>query len=251
MPYGGPESSQLLTALYDFSPLQPSLSNVLPETYYPHTGRRLPTIQTASPNKGVPSPTSTQSRPALFPLAKGYTHANITASSSSSTTESISELTSSSSRDSLPATHPRSGDITSPGQARNYKRGKPGRPGSRWTKGGGSSEDTGSERKRPTAQPSRAARTVSEHAQPNSRPHQPYIATQEAASSQGQLMATTFGSPSGDSRRGVASPRPKGRGMTAPSLSCASVPCLTMPRRSQKHFLSQCHHLWALSVRKQ
>jgi hypothetical protein len=27
-------------------------------------------------------------------------------------------------------------------------------------------------------------------------------------------MATTFGGPSGDSRRGVVSPRPKGRGMT-------------------------------------
>ncbi|CAN9471035.1 unnamed protein product [Alternaria alternata] len=101
---GGPGHVQepSASALYDLSPLMGSLSNVLAGTSH-HTGNRLPIIQPASPpNKGAPHASPTNNRPAVYSAAKAHAHATAIASSGSSATESISELTSSSSRDSLP-----------------------------------------------------------------------------------------------------------------------------------------------------
>lgn len=179
--HGGPR-------LQDYQYLHKSLSNTRPGPSHQDDGARLPTIQPATPNKGAPSQTTTS------------THANVTASSGSSTTESLSGLTSHSSRDSLPAAQARRLDTTPPKQARNHRFNKDSKPKTRWSRGRASSDDTGSQTSSP---------------QPTHRQRQPHhhLASRNPAVVQGRLMATTFGSPSGDSRRGVASPRPKGRGM--------------------------------------
>jgi PAB-dependent poly(A)-specific ribonuclease subunit 3 len=184
-----------------------SLSNAPAETR-PHASKAppLPTIEFAPPNKGAPPSSHAHTTVALLPAAP--THANATASSGSSATESLSELTSHSSRDSLPTAPSRGADTTPQKHARSNRRTQPSKSAARWSRGGTFSDDTGSDRKPPTSQP----------LEPDSppRPYQhrrPHLATNNPAVIQGKLMATTFGSPSGDSRRGVASPRPKGRGM--------------------------------------
>jgi hypothetical protein len=200
---------------YDYAPRMDSLSNVLAGTSTPHHhhnshGARLPTIQPAPPNKGAPHaspPPPLPSRPPFFPAARGHAHAAAIASAGSSTTESQSDLTSSSSRDSLPNPHGRPGPPTTPQKpARNNRRKQSNKANPRWSRGRASSDDTGSDRKPPTSQPSEPTVTSSPHAQPS-------IATNPAPTSQPRSMATAFGGPSGDSRRGVVSPRPKGRGM--------------------------------------
>jgi PAB-dependent poly(A)-specific ribonuclease subunit 3 len=244
---GGPGLVQEPFTLYNFSSMRCSLSNALPETRRCQDQEpTLPTIQPASPNKGALSSlhTSTADRPAFSPPPVVYTHANATASSGSSTTESVSELTSQSSRDSLPAAQTRSAGTTPQKLARNNRRPQASKPKARWSRGGASSDDTGPDRKPPTSQP--LDTTPPQRTYPHRQPH---LATNNPAVIQGRLMATTFGSPSGDSRRGVASPRPKGRGMDL--LSISSWHALMGHRRSEEHFLPQCHNLRTLSVREQ
>jgi PAB-dependent poly(A)-specific ribonuclease subunit 3 len=246
MSFGGPARHFWEpSALNDYSPMG-SLSNVLAGKTSP-----VPTIQPGSaPNKGAhaaPAP----NRPAFFPLPKGPPQANAIASSGSSTTESLSELTSSSSRDSLPAFHGRSGPTTPQKPASSTRRKKSNKANARWSRGEGSSDDTGAARKPPTSQPAESAQSGARSPQTASNTRQqPTIATNTTSTSQARPMATTFGGPSGDSRRGVVSPRPKGRGMTMPPVY-PFAPCLTGLCRSEEHPLSQCHHLRALSVRTQ
>ena len=209
---------QAPSAVYHLSPpLMGSLSNVLPGTSHQELAIRSPTIQPTSPDKGA-------SKHAFFPLPKGPAHAIAIASSASSTTESISELTSSSSssRDSLPNPNPnpqaRTGDSTPQKPARNNRRNKNNKSNARCSRGGGSSDDTGSERKPPNIQfLSKRAQSAVPSPQTASRQRQQSITTSttsnNSSSSQARFMATAFGGPSGDSRRGVTSPRPKGRGM--------------------------------------
>lgn len=183
---------------------QRHLSNTAPGTSEQHDEPGLPTIQPATPNKGAPSQTSAPA------------HANVTASSGSSTTDSRSELTSHSSRDSLPAAQAGRGDTTPQRQTRNNRHNKPGKPSNRWSRGRASSDDTGSDRKPPESLPTRAALDETPSPQPTHRQRQPHLASRNPTVIQERLMATAFGSPSGDSRRGVASPRPKGRGTKIP-----------------------------------
>lgn len=225
-----------------------SISNVLSGTSRPADGTRLPIIQPTTPDQGAPSHAATPSRPTFFPLPKGHTHATAIASSGSSTAESISELTSSSSRDSLPATQARGTDWTPQKQGRNNRRNKSTRPNARWSRGGGSSDDPGSDRKPPTSQPSEPAPKAIQSPQTAAKQRQqPPIASTNPPTSQTRLMATTFGGSSGDSRRGVVSPRPKGRGMKTQHMYTL-LPSLTGPCRSEEHFLPQCHHLRTLPV---
>jgi PAB-dependent poly(A)-specific ribonuclease subunit 3 len=224
---GGPASLQEpsasasapASALHNLSPLMGSLSNVLAGTSH-HSGNRLPTIQPASPpNKGAPHASTTPNRPAFFSLAKVHPHATVIASSGSSTTESLSELTSSSSRDSLPNPPGRIVPTTPQKQARTNRRKHSNKSTGRWSRGGGSSDDTGSDRKPPTSQPVEPVQSAARSPPTASKTRQqPSTATTHASTSQTRFMATTFGGPSGDSRRGVVSPRPKGRGMTQPHL---------------------------------
>jgi PAB-dependent poly(A)-specific ribonuclease subunit 3 len=202
MSCGGSGTLPAPFALYRFSPMRRSLSNAPAETR-PHANKEptLPTIEPAPPNKGAPS----SSHAATSPLPAAHTHANAIASSGSSTTESLPELTSQSSRDSLPTAPRRGADTTPQKHARSNKRTQSSKSAARWSRGGTSSDDTGSDRKPPTSLPDSPPRPYQHR-----RPH---LATHNLAAIQGRLMATTFGSPSGDSRRGVASPRPKGRGM--------------------------------------
>jgi PAB-dependent poly(A)-specific ribonuclease subunit 3 len=223
-----------------------SLSNVLAGN-----SSQLPTIQPASsPNKGAhasPAPI----RAAFFPVSKGHPHATAAASSGSSTAESISELTSSSSRDSLPTPPGRNGPTTPQKPAPSTRRKKSNKANARWSRGGGSSDDTGSDRKPPTSQPAESAQSAARSPPSASKTRQPpTIATSSTSTRQTRPMATAFGGPSGDSRRGVVSPRPKGRGMTLPHVYTLA-PSLTGPRRSEEHPLSQCHHLRALSLSTQ
>jgi PAB-dependent poly(A)-specific ribonuclease subunit 3 len=215
MSCGGHGHSREHTDAYNFSPMRKSLSNALAGTpCWNKEPQLLPTIQPTSPNKGAPSHTPTANRPAFFPLPTVYTHANAAASSGSSTTESLSGLTSHSSRDSLPVVHAHGVDSSPQKQVRNSRRNKSSKSNTRWSRGGTSLDDTGSDRKPPTSQP--AETTAPNAAQSPQRTYKQYPShtpTRNPAGNQGRLMATTFGSPSGDSRRGVSSPRPKGRGM--------------------------------------
>ncbi|KAF1844162.1 uncharacterized protein K460DRAFT_408463 [Cucurbitaria berberidis CBS 394.84] len=221
MSLGGLGHFQEPSAPYDILPLMGSLSNAFSGTSHEIFGPKLPTIQPASPNKGAPH-APTPSRPAFFPLPKGHPHAIAIASPGSSTAESISELTtSSSSRDSLPPAQARNGDSSPQKQVRNNRRNKSNKSNAKWNRGG-SSDDTGSDRKPPTSQPPNPTQSVVQSPQPASKQRQqPTIATHNSAASQSRLMATTFGGPSGDSRRGVVSPRPKGR--EAKNTFCRNV----------------------------
>jgi PAB-dependent poly(A)-specific ribonuclease subunit 3 len=101
-------------------------------------------------------------------------------------------LTSSSSRDSLPAHAPGGASTTPQKQTRNYRRTKSNKAAnSKWSEAA------------PQPKP------------PQNAVHTPSNGTTHPA--QARLMATAFGGPSGDSRRGVSSPRPKGRGMDEPA----------------------------------
>ncbi|KNG45647.1 pab-dependent poly -specific ribonuclease subunit pan3 [Stemphylium lycopersici] len=227
MSSGGPGHFQEPPALYSFSPLEDSLSNALAGSIH-QKGSRLPTIQPASPpNKGAPPSATAPSRAALFPIARGQPHATAVASSASSATESLSELTtllssSSSSRDSLPTPPGRNGPTTPQKQARNNRRKQSNKSSGRWSRGAGSSDDTGSDRKPPTSQPAEPAQSAAQSPQSASKTRQrPYIATNKAPTTHTRFMATAFGAPSGDSRRGVVSPRPKGR--EAKNTLCRNV----------------------------
>lgn len=217
---GGPGNLQAPSAFYSFSPLMDSLSNGLAGNIH-QKGSRLPTIQPASPpTKGAPHASTPPNRPAFFPVPRGNPHATFTASSGSSTTESFSEVTSSSSsRDSLPTPQGRNGPTTPQKQARNNRRKQSNKSSGRWSRGGGSSDDTGSDRKPPTSQPAaESAQSAAPSPQSASKTRQhSHIATHSPSTNQTRFMATAFGGPSGDSRRGVVSPRPKGRGRTQPT----------------------------------
>ncbi|KAF1947491.1 hypothetical protein EJ02DRAFT_91414 [Clathrospora elynae] len=199
MSAGGRGHSREPPGLCDYSPLMNSLSNVLAGDSHETPGHRLPTIPPASPNKGAPH-ASAPARPAFFPVhPKGHAHAIAIASSGSSTTDSLSELTSSSSRDSIPAAQQARG-------GRNNRRKKTAKNTTAWIRGGASSDDTGA---------ARSPQTVSRTRQPSSD------IIEISATSKPRFMATTFGGPSGDSRRGVVSPRPKGR--EAKNTLCRNV----------------------------
>jgi PAB-dependent poly(A)-specific ribonuclease subunit 3 len=222
------------SCFHAFAPLRSLPSDSAVESPYQEKGTTLPTIQPTSPNKGATSHTSTANRPILSTIAPAHTHANVTASSGSSTTESLSELTSQSSLDSIPIAHPR-GDTTPQKQPRSNRRSKSGKTTARWSKGG-SLDETALDRTPPTSQPSEAALNAAQSPTPVSKQRQPHSANRNPAAKQGRLMATTFGSPSGDSRRGVASPRPKGRGMKTVSIEHHWR--LTQRCRSEEYFLS-------------
>lgn len=192
--------------------------------------------------------------PPSFTLSTLYTHASAIAGSAASPPNPYFELTAASSRDSLPVLDPaaevRRGETTPQKHAKNSRRTKPHKP-NRWSRSGaGSSDDTGSDRKAPASHAPRysspTAAASPQHARPAPKQSpRAHIATHHAAAHQGRLMAAAFGGASGDSRRGVASPRPKGRGMAG--MWTGRVVADTTSR-SQKHFLPQCHHLRALSV---
>lgn len=173
----------------------------------------MPTIQPAPPDKGALSHTLTATSPAFTAAVPALTHARATASSGSSTVESHSELTSRSSRDSLPVTLPSSGPTTPQKQARSNRRSRSSKSNIKWAKGRDSLDVTCTTRTPPTSQPSEAALKAAQSPTPTHKQRPTNAANRTPTAKEGRLMATTFGSPSGDSRRGVASPRPKGRGM--------------------------------------
>ncbi|EUC41013.1 hypothetical protein COCMIDRAFT_107319 [Bipolaris oryzae ATCC 44560] len=222
MSAGGPGDFREPSALYSFTSLMDSLSNGLAGSIH-QKGSRLPTIQPASPpTKGAPHSSTSPNQPAYFPIPRGHPHATVIASSGSSTTESFSEVTSSSSRDSLPNPQGRNAPTTPQKQARSNRRKQSNKSGGRWSRGGGSSDDTGSDRKPPTSQPAEPTHSAASSPQSASKTRQqPYIATNNPSPSQTRFMATAFGGPSGDSRRGVVSPRPKGR--EAKNTLCRNV----------------------------
>ena len=238
MSSGGPGNFQEPSAFYSFSSLMGPLSNTFPGNIHHNKVTKLPTIQPASPpNKGAPHSSTSPNQPAFFPIHRGHPHATVIASSGSSTTESFSEVTSSSSRDSLPTPQGRNGPTTPQKQARNNRRKQSNKSNGRWSRGGGSSDDTGSDRKPPTSQPAELAQSAASSPQSASKTRQhSYIATNNPTSSQTRFMATAFGGPSGDSRRGVVSPRPKGRGMSQPHMHVLA-PNLTGLCRSKEHSL--------------
>jgi hypothetical protein len=140
-----------------------------------------------------------------------YTHARAIAGSEASTIDAYA----------LPAVldrpvEGRRGETTPQKQTKSSRRTKSHRP-NRWSRSGaGSSDDTGSDPKPHASalspqQTGSPQSTRSTARAPNSHTHT-HIAANNAAAHQGRLMAAAFGVPSGDSRRGVASPRPKGRG---------------------------------------
>ncbi|KAF2660112.1 hypothetical protein K491DRAFT_688714 [Lophiostoma macrostomum CBS 122681] len=154
------------------------------------------------------------------PLPNSYTHASVTRSSEVSANYSNSELTSSSGG-SLPthksAAAGRPSSSAHKQQSKNHRRPKPQNHHPRWSNTTLSSDDTGSDSRRSLSSSSRTSSYNATH-----RPHPNWIAQRQHSYTNripskttgncGPLMAANFGAPSGDSRRGVSSPRPKGRG---------------------------------------
>lgn len=221
MSSGGAGHLPELSASCTFLPLMGSLSNVPSDPPDQDFHTSLPTIQPVSPNKGASTThASTDAVPVSSLLPKGHPHAVAIASSGSSTAESISELTSSSSRDSLPTAQARGGVTTPQKSARSNRRNKPTNANARRSRAG-SSDETGSDPKVSTAKTARNTQDT------NQTPKSAFTQRKQASSNtntsptnQTRFMATTFGGPSGDSRRGVVSPRPKGRGMNVVYLCC-------------------------------
>ncbi|UPX16658.1 PAB-dependent poly(A)-specific ribonuclease subunit 3 [Ascochyta rabiei] len=199
-------------------------------------GPTLPTIQPAPPNKGAPSHPAAPSRP------RGHAHASATTSSSSSTTDTISELTSSSSpsssssssssRDSLPpALAPGTTTAAAPQKhARNARRAKPtksSRSAARWSDAAPQPKTllqnaAPQPRTLPNAvHPSLIAAANVHAANVHANVHASANTSALHAHAQARLMATAFGGPSGDARRAVSSPRPKGR--EAKNTFCRNV----------------------------
>ncbi|KAJ4360355.1 PAB-dependent poly(A)-specific ribonuclease subunit 3 [Didymosphaeria variabile] len=154
-------------------------------------------------------------------------HASASAGSDTTTSAPLSELTSSSSsRDSIPTLDPaaelRRGETTPQKQGKNTRRAKTHNKTNKWTRNGaGSSDSTGSERKTSVPQAPRHNSQSAASSPQSTRSLQRQQSHTHAALHQGRSMATTYGGPAGDSRRGVASPRPKGR--EAKNTFCRNV----------------------------
>ncbi|KAF2641951.1 PABP-dependent poly(A) nuclease 3 [Massarina eburnea CBS 473.64] len=162
------------------------------------------------------------SPPPTDPYPPLYTHASTIAASEASSASEQSKLTSSSSRDSLPA-HAPAADVrreTTPQKKQNPRRTKGHKP--KWSRGGGSSDDIASNDRKAARHSSEGAPSPSpsRHLHHHLSSHTLAVST-NAQAYQGRLMAATFGGPSGDSRRGVSSPRPKGR--EAKNTFCRNV----------------------------
>jgi PAB-dependent poly(A)-specific ribonuclease subunit 3 len=177
-------------------------------------------VHSASADKAEARPAFATFPTTPSPLLNPYTHASAVGSSEVSASDSTSELTSSSggslpTRKSAAAGRPSSSAQKQ--QSKNHRRPKSQNHQSRWSKNTVSSDDTGSDCRRP---PSSSSRTSSYNADQSPHPNwnsqrqhsYSYRAPSKATGSSGPLMAANFGGPSGDTRRGVSSPRPKGRG---------------------------------------
>ncbi|XPS75540.1 PAB-dependent poly(A)-specific ribonuclease subunit 3 [Ascochyta lentis] len=209
-------------------------------------GPTLPTIQPAPPDKGAPSHPPAPSRTAPSPRPKAHAHASVAPSSSSSTTDTVCELTSSSSsssssRDSLPPAHAPGTTAAPQKPTRNARRSKPtkstkppraSKSAARWSDAAlqnaahfslpllssSLSSPLSLSSLSPSPSPSHS------HPHPHPHPHSPSAFASPSTSTlhaQARFMATAFGGPSGDARRAVSSPRPKGR--EAKNTFCRNV----------------------------
>lgn len=176
--------------------------------------RKKPSVQAVNKNKAQARPATTAFPTTPSPLPYLHTHASVIVGSAASTVYSSSELTSTSSGDLLPpsasAAKVRHSGSSHKQSSKNSRRTKSHDTHSRWTRNGTSSDDTGSDRKVSLSSSSRTSSYI-----PTNWPEagSPSLATHNAAGYNRRLMAANFGGASGDSRRGVSSPRPKGRGM--------------------------------------
>jgi hypothetical protein len=218
MPFDGPGRTQEPVAPLSPTPLVNALSDVLPGTNRRKDIARQPTIPPAVQNKAEARPASPSSPVTPSPFVDLYrdTHARVIVGSEASTISSSSELTSPSG-DSLPSresgAHTRQQNPTSK-QPRNQRR--PKKTPARWSRNTASSDDTGSDGKASLSSSSKQynhnAASSSQASSPLRQRPPPNLATHNAAGFKGRLMAANFGANSGDARRGVSSPRPKGRG---------------------------------------
>jgi hypothetical protein len=210
----------------------------------------------AAENKAAVRPASTALPSTPSPLPELSTHASALTSSAAIAIAPSLALTSSSSSsvDSVLA-HKSAADArnSSPDRPpKNPRRPRSQKPNVRWSRGGTSSDEIGSDRRVSHSSSSRTssydAALSSRALPPSQRPRpQPTNAPNKAAGDKGRLMAATSGGPSGDSRRGLTSPRPKGRGMQA-HFARYTPSALTLASRSEEYFLPQCHHLRTLPV---
>ncbi|KAF2874121.1 hypothetical protein BDV95DRAFT_322258 [Massariosphaeria phaeospora] len=207
---GMPRSLQSLAdVLSDLSPAAPRLDR-----------RHAPVTETPKPNKAAPT-LDTTPQPSPFSRLHFYPHASVATDAKAYILDPRPELTSLSSSSQALAAEARPVEKAPRKRTKNPRRTKAHNSQSRWSRGAVSSDDTASER---TASLSHSSSRSSPpdvvHPLHTHRSHT-NIATTIAASYQGRLMATAFGGSSGDSRRGVASPRPKGR--EAKNTFCRNV----------------------------
>ncbi|KAF2259909.1 hypothetical protein CC78DRAFT_536747 [Lojkania enalia] len=181
------------------------------------------------PPQSQPQPPSS---PPLSPTPALVPHAPVILDSGSSTPNSHAELTSSGGESlrahetAAASARPSTTTTTQRKQARSSRRTKPQKSGARWSKNGVSSDDTGSDHKASLSQSSSSSPhkvpPSPKTSRPANRPHlHPSFAPTDAAAQKGRYMAASFGGASGDSRRGVSSPRPKGR--EAKNTFCRNV----------------------------
>ncbi|KAL5373624.1 PAB-dependent poly(A)-specific ribonuclease subunit 3 [Paraphaeosphaeria sporulosa] len=192
-----------------------------PRHHAPPPSSTPPPTKAATAAADLPRPSSPSP-----PAHRQQPHASASTGSDTTTSAELSELTSSSSsRDSIPTLDPaaelRRRETTPQKPGKNPRRAKTHKT-NKWTSNGaGSSDSTGSERKTSVPQVSRHTAQSAASSPQSARSLQRQQSHTHAAVQQGRAMATTYGGPAGDSRRGVASPRPKGR--EAKNTFCRNV----------------------------
>ncbi|KAF1976286.1 hypothetical protein BU23DRAFT_551748 [Bimuria novae-zelandiae CBS 107.79] len=209
--------------------------DMVPEAHRSHVRARSSAAQPGA-NKAAAAPSGVDTESLLprtpFPPAQQHHHPHASVSVGSDSA-SPSELTSSSSsRDSIPtldaAAELRRGE-TSPQKGKNTRRAKT-QKNTKWSRGGAASSDsTGSERKTSVPHaPSKNSQSAVSSPLSTRILQRPQAHTQAAAATaaaaaaqQARSMATSYGAAAGDSRRGVTSPRPKGR--EAKNTFCRNV----------------------------
>ncbi|KAF2466335.1 uncharacterized protein BDR25DRAFT_237318 [Lindgomyces ingoldianus] len=206
-----------------------ALSNALPAASEQPRIIQAASHRLVEKNKAAPSPAAAHLPTTPSPRILSLTHATATVDSETSTRNSTSELTSSS--EERPPAHEtpaeRSHSTAFQKQARRKQRWKNAQEGNRrWSRSGPSSDDTGPDRKTSLSGSSRASSSAPAHSPQPSWTAQTTHSLPSTAPTSGpafkqRFMATSFGGPTGDSRRGVSSPRPKGR--EAKNTFCRNV----------------------------
>lgn len=258
MSHDGPEEGQVSVALSRTSLVVNAPSDTPPDIYRREATAQKANVPSVIQNKAearAAAPSLAPSLLSLLPPPQKDTHATAIGSSSDSSSSPLvpRSTVTSLSGDSLPpkeSAPPAAKSSSSHKQTKTPRRSKLQKTDVRCSKNGTPSDDTGPDRKTSRPSSARTSTPTTAHAFNPSSPSQRLRSqTNPTSGNKGKLMAANASGASGDSRRGVASPRPKGRGMEVSlPMRCTD---LTLALRKQEYLMSQCHHIWPLSLSEQ